>query len=303
MTKNWDDHRYFLAIARQRSLTSAAKVLGVSQPTVSRRLEAMETTFNARLFDRTHQGYVLTPTGAELFNSVVRVEEELAEANRKIYGSDQQATGSLRVTCTEFFLNGYLNTHLWDFLHLNPGVDLSMICTQSPLSITRGDADIALRFTETPTDTLVGKKLTSVAYGIYASVSDVGQKYSCDNRDRWDWIGIHDDAYNRLLFGSTHASIKFKHFVDSMEAMQSMVRAGLGVTLLPCYIADRDPGLHRVSRELLIDGKFDLWILYHPEMRTSYRMRLLVNHVSKQIIKDSELFAGQRPINDSGSQN
>ena len=296
MTTNWDDHRYFLAIARQRSLTAAAKSLGVSQPTVSRRLEAMENAFKARLFERTHKGYDLTSVGAELFDSVVRVEEELTDASRKIYGTDQQATGPLRVTCTEFFLNGYLNSHIWDFLHHNPGVELSMICTQSPLSITRGDADIAIRFTDSPPGTLIGKKLTSVAYGVYGAASSRGDKFTAENRNNWDWVGIHDDSYNRLLFGAALSTVKFKHYVDSMAAMQSMIRAGLGVTLLPCYIADNDPGLRRVEDKLLTDSKFDLWILYHPELRSSYRMRLLVDHMSRQIVGDADLFSGQRPI-------
>jgi len=299
MSNNWDDHRYFLAIARHRSLTAAARALGVSQPTVSRRLEVIEATFNARLFDRTRQGYELTPVGAELFDTVVRVEEDLADANRKIYGMDQQATGTLRVTCTEFFLNGYLDLHIWDFLRLNPGVELSLICTQSPLSITRGDADVAIRFTENPPDTLIGRKLTSVAYGIYAAAGAGGERFYQLDRTDWDWIGIHDESYNRLLFGARFSSIRFKHYVDSMAAMQSMIRAGLGVTLLPCYIADPDPQLRRLDDNLLIDSKFDMWILYHPEMRSSYRMRLLIDHVSQQITSDVDLFTGHRAQHDS----
>ena len=103
MDLSWDDHRYFLAIARAQSLTAAGKVLGVSQPTVSRRLEAMESKLKVRLFDRTRRGYELTAIGTELFETVKKVEEDLAEAGRKIYGKDQALTGELRFTCTELF--------------------------------------------------------------------------------------------------------------------------------------------------------------------------------------------------------
>ena len=103
---NWDDHRYFLAIARERSLTAAGKALGVSQPTVSRRLAALESDLNVRLFDRTRQGYEMTAIGMDLFETVQQVEEQLGEIGRRIYGQNQELTGGLRVTCTEIFLNG-----------------------------------------------------------------------------------------------------------------------------------------------------------------------------------------------------
>ena len=88
MRANWDDHRYFLAIAREHSLTAAGKALGVSQPTVSRRLEALETRMKVRLFDRTRHGYKLTAVGMDLFDTVQQVEADLAEADRKIFGLD-----------------------------------------------------------------------------------------------------------------------------------------------------------------------------------------------------------------------
>lgn len=294
MDTHWDDHRFFLAIARRRTLTAAARELGVSQPTVSRRLEALEQKLKVRLFDRTLQGYALTPVGSDLFESVQRVEEELAEADRKIYGRDQQATGTLRVTCTEFLLNGYLCDHIWQFLATNPSIDLSLICTQSTLSLSRGDADVAIRFTDTPPDTLVGRRLTTVAYGTYASSGPDGERFCPENRSDWDWVGIHDDTNNRLVFGSQSPKGGFKHHVDSMVAMQSMVRAGLGVTRLPCYIADQDPRLRRVDDTLLHDNKFDMWVLYHPEIRSAYRVRLFVDHISSQVEQDRDLFEGRR---------
>jgi DNA-binding transcriptional LysR family regulator len=89
MDISWDDHRFFLAIARAGTMTAAASMLSVSQPTVSRRLEAFERKLGARLFNRTRKGYELTAGGAELFETVARVEEELAEADRGVFGRDR----------------------------------------------------------------------------------------------------------------------------------------------------------------------------------------------------------------------
>lgn len=295
MAANWDDLRFFLAIARARSLTAASRALRVSQPTVSRRLEALENRLKVRLFDRTRLGYELTATGMDLFATVQQVEEDISGADRKIFGQDQDARGGLRVTCTEFFLNGYLAPFLWDFLRQNAGIDLSVICTQAPLNLSRSDADVAIRFTQRPPETLVGRRLTAVAYAIYAASGPTGTCFTPDNREDWDWIGIYDDNYNRMLFGTLCADGRFKHRVDSMAAMQSMVRSGLGVTLLPCYVGDKDPGLRRLDPEPVLDNKFDMWLLYHPEVRRVYRVRLFADFVIELILADKELFEGLRP--------
>jgi len=296
MIRDWDDLRFFLAIARARSLTAAGKALGVSQPTVSRRLDSLEARLNVRLFDRTRQGYELTAVGMDLFETVQHVEEDLAEADRKIYGKDQEARGGLRVTCTEYLLNGYLAPFLWQFLREHPGIELSVICTQAPLSLSRSDADLAIRFTQRPPETLAGRRLAAVAYGIYVAKGPQGAHFTIDNRRNWEWVGIHDDTYNRMLFGTLSPGARLKHRVDSMAAMQSMVRAGLAVTLLPCYIADRDPALRRLDPQPLLDSKFDLWLLYHPDVRRVYRVRLFADFIIDLVKTDRDLFEGRRAL-------
>ena len=294
MKTNWDDHRFFLAVARERSLTAAGRVLGVSQPTVSRRLEALESKLKVRLFDRTRHGYELTAAGMELFHTVQQVEEDLSEADRRLYGHDQSLSGALRITCTEIFLNGYLAPFVWQFLRDNPGIELSINCTQSQLSLSRGDADVALRFTRRPPDTLAGRRLVSVAYGIYAASGAAGARFTPANRPDWDWIGLQDDLYSRMIFGDLLSEIRLKHRVDNMEAMHSMARGGLGVTRLPCYTADRDPALRRLLPEAMLDSELDLWLLYHPEVRRIHRVRLFADFISNAIIADSDLFEGRR---------
>ena len=296
MATNWDDHRYFLAIARERSLTAAGKALGVSQLTVSRRLEALEAKLKVRLFDRTRHGYALTAVGMDLFGTVQRIEEYLAEVDRKIYGKDQDLTGGLRFTCTEILLNGYLAPHVWRFLRQNPGIELSVICTQSQLSLSRGDADLAIRFTRRPPETLAGRRLASVAYAVYAASDATGDRFTAANRAAWDWIGVHDEMYNRMLFGTVLPESGFKHRVDSMAAMQSMVSSGIGVTLLPCYVADLDPRLRRAEPDPVPDIKLDMWILYHPDVRRVYRVRLFADFITDLITSDLELFEGHRPL-------
>ncbi len=296
MAANWDDHLYFLAIARERSLTAAGKALGVSQPTVSRRLEALESKLKVRLFDRTRHGYELTSVGMDLFDTVQQVEEDLTEVDRKIYGKDQDLTGGLRITCTEIFLNGYLSPFVWQFLKQNPGIEFSVICTDSQLSLSRNDADLAIRFTQRPPETLVGRRLASVAFGVYTASDAAGDRFTPSKREEWDWIGVHDEMHNRILFGAAFPESRFKHRVDSVAAMQSMVQSGLGVTVLPCYVADRDESLRRAEPEPLPNGKLDLWILHHPDIRSVYRVRLFADFITDLIMSDLDLFEGRRPL-------
>ena len=295
MGMDWDHYRYFLAISRSRSLTAAGRALGVSQPTVSRRLDAMEARLKVRLFDRTERGYELTAAGMEIFEAVERVGEDLTGIERKVFGKDRRLTGSLRVTCTEILLNGYLDLHVWRFLEQHPGIEFGVLCTDAQLSLSRRDADLAIRFTGKPPETLVSRRLARAAFGIYAARTEAGGRLDRSNVGSWDWIGWHDEIYNRMLITGAFPAARIKHRVDSTAAMQSMARRGLGVAVLPCYTADRDSGLRRVLPELLSDGTPDLWLLYHPDVRGVSRVRLFADFIAGVITSDLDLFEGRRP--------
>ena len=295
MAMNWDDYRYFLAIARARSLTAAGRVLGVSQPTVSRRLEAMELRLKVRLFDRTQRGYEMTPAAMDIYETIERVGEDLSDIERKVFGKDLQLTGSLRVTCTEVLLNGYLAPYVWQFLDRHPGIEFGVICTDAQLSLSRRDADLAIRFTGRPPETLVGRRLAKAAFGIYAGRDVAHALLDRSNVQSWDWIGWHDEVYNRMLITNAFPEARIKHRVDSTAAMQSMARHGLGIAVLPCYTADPDPGLRRALPELLSEGTPDLWILHHPDVRGVSRVSLFAEFIADIITADLDLFEGRRP--------
>jgi DNA-binding transcriptional LysR family regulator len=256
----------------------------------------METNLGVRLFHRTRKGYELTASGLDLFETVVRVEEELIEAHRGIFGRDQEMAGRLRFTSTENFIEAYLGKFVWEFLRRHDEIEIHLLCTQNLLSLSRGEADLAIRFTETPPDALVGRRLTAVAYGIYAAAGIAGDRFTSANQSDWDWVGIHNEAFNRMVYGTFSPSTRPKHCVDGMAAMYSVVRAGLGVAILPCCKADRDPTLKRLSPKPLLDPKFDMWILYHRDSRRTHRIRQFADFIAKQIKSDIDLFEGRQPM-------
>lgn len=254
----------------------------------------MERSLGAKLFHRTRNGYELTSPGIDLFETVTRVEEELIEANRSIFGRDQEISGALKFTSTEIFVNGYLGPHIWEFLRQNSEIELQLLCTQAVLSISRREADIAVRFTEKPPDTLVGRRLGTAAYAIYAAAGPTAERLGRIDRSYWNWIGMHNEIYDRMLYGTFLPGTRPKHRVDSMAAMHSMVREGLGVSILPCYTADRDPNLVRLVARPFRDPKFDIWVVYHPDARRTRRLRLFADFVVKQIKSDIDLFEGRQ---------
>ncbi len=295
MKASWDDHRYFLAIARAGSLTEAAKVLAVSQPTVSRRLDAMEQKLGVRLFRRTRRGYQLTENGAHLFETVVRVEEQLLEADRNLVGRDTEMAGTLRFTSTENLINGFLGAHIWAFLRAHPDIEIDVLASDAPVNLHRGEADLALRFTEAPPQTMIGKRLATAAYGMYCAADAPGSWFPDSDRSSWEWIGLQTEIYNRMVFGTFLPNTRPKHKVDGLPIMHGMVRAGLGAALLPCYTADRDATLRRLDPRPLVGPQFDMWLLVPPGQRRTRRLRLFAEAMSAAILAEVDLFEGRRP--------
>jgi DNA-binding transcriptional LysR family regulator len=295
MVMDWDDYRYFLAIARVRSLTAAGRVLGVSQPTVSRRLEAMEERLKVRLFDRTPRGYEMTAAAMEVYETAHRVAEELNDIERKVFGKDARLTGALRVTCTDVLLNVYLAPHIWRFLNQHAGIEFSVICTDAQLNLSRREADLAIRFTERPPETLVGRRLAKTAFGVYGKNEETSTLEDHPRVEALDWIGWNDEIYNRMLITSAFPEARIKHRVDSYAAMQAMVQHGLGIAVLPCYIADTNPALRRALPQLLSKGTPDLWILQHADLGRVSRVSLFAEFIADVITADLDLFEGRRP--------
>jgi len=296
MSMNWDDLRYFLAIARAESLSGAGRELGVSQPTVSRRLAAIEDRLGVRLFDRTKQGYMLSPAGSGILETVEHVEQELADIDRRVFGEDWRLRGSLRVTCTAVMAKLYLAEPMARFVTEHPDIDLSVMCTFQHLSLSRREADVAIRVTDRPPDTLVGRRLCDVALGVYASAERARSIAGGDAAPgAWDWIGWQDETYNRLMISAAYPKARIRHRVDDMLTMRAMVAAGLGVVALPCYVADRDQRLRRVVAETMTQAGLHLWVLSHPDVRRVARVRLFSQFIAEAIVADHDLFEGGRP--------
>jgi len=250
----------------------------------------MERDFGVKLFDRTRAGYELSLAGIEIFEAVSHLEAEFDEIGRKVFGRDQRLTGNLRITCTEVMANLYLSGHLGRFMALHPEIDLNIVCTFQALSLSRREADIAVRVTSQPPETLIGRRLATAAVAVYGAAGTSGGAPG-----DWSWIGWQDEAYTRMLISEPFPDARIRHRVDDMQTMRAMVRHGLGVAVLPCYMADIDPGLRRVIADPVPGNELGLWVLYHPDVRRVARVRLFTDFIAAAITADRDLFEGRRP--------
>jgi DNA-binding transcriptional LysR family regulator len=166
---NWDDLRYYLALAQERRLSAAGRALGVKHTTVARRIDALEAQLGTRLFDRSAEGYSMTQAGENLYQHALVMEEQALAVQREIIGLDAQLAGPLKLTAPYNLLCLMIVPVLHRLQRAYPGIEVELIGTTGLLDLAARQADIALRFTATPPDYLIGRKIMPMYHGIYAS--------------------------------------------------------------------------------------------------------------------------------------
>lgn len=283
----WDDLRVVLAIHTAGSLSGAARHLGLSHATVFRRLEGIERRLGVSLFVRGRRGYTPTPAGEDMAATGARVEREVLGAERRVAGRDLKLSGTLRVTTTDTLFAGLLAPLFAAFRRMHPDIVLEVAISNQLYNLTRRDADVAVRPALTPPEMLVGRRIGDIAQAVYG-----GREYHAghDAEQGWqgvDWIGPDAQlGYQALEAWMQQQTVAAAcHYrVDSMLGMLSAVREGAGVAVLPCYLADADSRLVRLS-EPLAELSTDLWLLTHPDLRRVARIRAFLDFIAEAIIE------------------
>lgn len=289
----WDDLKTVLAIAEAGSLSGAARGLGVSHATVFRRLRAIEDRFGVKLFDRDAGGYTPTPAGEDIAQAAKRMESEVVGVERRVAGRDLLPSGSLRITTTDTLLSSLLTPILAAFRSDYPEIRLEVSVSNAPLSLARREADVAVRATQSPPENLAGRRVGSIAQAVYGAAPAIAD---CSSPDYGGavWVGPDETQwYTRL-----DAWMKKRGFdarcgyrVDSLQGMQSAVRQGIGVAVLPCYVGDPDEHLVRLG-DPIPELSTDLWLLTHPDLRRVVRVRAFTGYVGDAVHRRHRLLAG-----------
>jgi molybdate transport repressor ModE-like protein len=288
---NWDDMRLFLAIARTGSISGAARSLDVQHSTVSRRLRKLENKLGARLVERKNTGYELTLAGENVKQAAKRMETEMLHVDGAVLGVDSNLVGPLKVTAINNMASTVLMPMFAKFSQAYPQVDLHIVVSNIDSSLSEREADVAIRLTNSPTDTLIGKRLLTVASTIYGSRNYLKQLHETTREPKW--IGVECCAFHKSW--TKHACEEQSHnFVsDDTLLTLSAIRQGLGVSFLPCFMGDADPELERYC-EPDPSHNLGLWILLHPDLKHTARVVAFRDHMVNSIEVERDLFEGNR---------
>lgn len=282
---HWDDLRIFLAIARAGSISGAAKRLAVQHSTVSRRLRALEERLGITLIERKNSGYELTEAGEELQLSARILEFEGARS-----GDDTDAAGELRVTAINNMASTVLMPVFTRFSEAYPNIELHVLVTNKFVKLAERDADIAIRLTNTPLDTLIGIRLTTVASALYGARDYCGRVQAGEVEEKWlgvECCGIHVSWTKDACPDKVH-----NFYVDDTSLTLAALKAGAGLAYLPCFMGDSEPSLVRY-RPPEAQHDLGLWLVYHRDLRRTQRVQLFREHMQHEIGNVRALFEGR----------
>lgn len=250
---DWNDLRYFLAVARHGSTLAAAKALGLSQSTVHRRLAELERRLGCRLVDRHPTGYRLTETGEALLPAALEVEKAVLAFERQSESHEAGLTGVVRLTCPEPLVSRIAENGLLERFHeRHPGLSVEFVMSDRYLDLARGEADVALRSGEPKDPDLVGRKVADSIWAVYASrnyVQQHGRPQDVADLSRHALVGydgVMEDHRAARWLAETVPKGRVVAHNNSVLGVLLAVKSGVGVAPLPTTIADAEPSLVQV---------------------------------------------------------
>lgn len=288
MKFSWDLIHTFDTVAKTGSLLAAARVLGVSQPTVGRHIDLLEEALNVSLFVRSRDGMALTEAGGDLVATSSQMVDSVADFKRRSAGLDDAVSGTVRLSANEILGVHVLPGVLRDFLDAQPDIDIELDITNSAANLSRREADIALRMFEPTQPDLIARRVSSIDLGFYAS-----RTYLERHGRPEDFAALKTHrmiGFDRELFqihavkalGERLAASDFRFRCDHMLSHVEGVRAGLGIGILHTGLA---AGMEEVERLLarIPLPSLGVWIAYHSDLRYNPRIRLMVAHLMDRL--------------------
>jgi DNA-binding transcriptional LysR family regulator len=281
---DWDDLKIVVAVARLGSLSAAARALHTTQPTVSRRLDAFERGLGVKLFERRAQGLVLSASGEGIRADLERIEELVVALERRVKARDTELEGRIVVTSLDWFADFILAPVLARFASIHPGISVELHTDGRLFNLSRGDAEIALRFLPFEQEDLVERRVADVSFGLYASTRYL------DRHDVPDFQSGCPGHSIVLLHGSANhvaqnewlrnqapfAAIALE--TNSIRSQLAVVEAAGAMAALPRVLADRDSTLRRIETPIAAPVR-PVWLGFHAALRDTPRIRALVDFI------------------------
>lgn len=291
--------RYFLALARQGSLSAVARSLRVNHATVARRIASLEETLGRQLFDRRSDGYALTADGRAILDEAEAMDEAALSVLRRL-DRGSALRGLVRVTTPRVLADGFLVSRLASLSERHPEIEIELIADSRSMSLARREADVALRFGRPADGLVVARKLGVITFDFYAApaYADRLQAGEPPKFIGYDEGGsaIAEAAWLTRRF--PNASFAFRS--NSQIAQAIAARAGFGVALLPPYLVV-EAGLRRMELGETPPPR-ELWLLIRPDLAKEPRVRAVADHLAALVKTNRRLLAGEPPADQSAAQ-
>ena len=288
---DWNDLRYFLAVARGGSTLAAGRALRVSQTTVARRIAALEESLKLPLFDRRQAGYTLTPDGEQLLACAEDVEAAAGKFSDAAAARTRDLSGTVRLTTEEIFASALLFPMLRDLHDLHPAIHIEVDTSTTVRDLGAGEADISLRSSsEDQPAGIVGRRICMDDWTLYCS-RDYGERKgvprSAEDLKNHAIIGggsgnlwRHYQAWLRSLDLEDRVAVHY----SSSTGLLAGIRSGLGVSVLPCIVGENDPDLIRCLAPREEHGR-TMWLLTHERVRHSPSVRTVIDFLYGRLIE------------------
>lgn len=290
----WNDLRLILAIARAGSLAGAAREMGQTHSTMFRRINAVEEKTGVRFFERHASGYVPTDAGKTALDYGERVEAEFNALGLEVLGADGKLRGRVRLTSPEAFAEDIAPAMLARFLAKNPEIAVDLSPGHGAVDMSKREAEVAIRATRSPPEASFGKKIGVFRFALYSTDAYLAQAGERPLKEH-DWCAIEGTAgwMSPWAFPTPEAALaRFRFQSRASRAVLNAVAEGVGLALLPCYFADRYETVIRASDPIkTLD--LTLWVLTHPDLRGTARVRALMNHLYEELGETAALYAGE----------
>lgn len=264
MQVDWDDLKTVLALVRSGSLAGAGEALGVNYTTVARRIQRAEAATGAKLFERRLGGYAVTGAGRLVADHATAMEAEQDSLLRKLQGQDRSLTGPLVITAPQLLIGPHIAPVLDAFSRAHPEVELRVRATNDLLDLRRREADLAIRISRAPGDTLTGLRLCEQNTAAYACAA-LAERIAEDPETPVDWIVYREAPEVPAAARARHPASRVRMVFDDMVAMVGAAQAGLGVVRMPMFLGRATPGLVQVP-VMPPQPYADIWVVGHPDV-------------------------------------
>lgn len=281
---NWDDARMFLTVCRESTLRGAARVLGVDQATVGRRVASLEKSLSATLFLRTSEGYVLTTVGESALRAAEKMEQYALELERQIQGLDDRLTGNVRVSTTDSLAIDFLIPAIARLHENHPDVRVQLDASSQMISLSKREADIAVRNTRPDNPDLIARRIARWPVGLFASQGYIdahGVPSPGSSFEGHDLVVYQPYLQRNSELTLVSEPLSRGRIVSSLSSsllVRRSIAAGIGIGEVPVNMGDRD-GLIRLWPERTRPEPYDVWLVTHADLRHTARVRAVIDQV------------------------